>query len=59
MVTNNVVSFVFASFGFYDSKGRFRTGGVLIFILFWDVQLAAQDPYPCSGVIFAKEGTHI
>ena len=25
----------------------------------WDVLPAAQDPYPCSGEIFPKIGTHV
>ena len=36
-----------------------RGGGNSRFGLVRDVPLAAQDPYPCSGVIFQKIGTHI
>ena len=39
-------------------KGLFFLG-VLRFGLVGDVLLAAQDPYPCSWVIFPKIGTHV
>ena len=34
-------------------------GGVSDLGLVGDVPLAAQDPYPSSGAIFQKIGTHI
>ena len=38
--------------------GGWEPGRLLRFGLVGDVPLAAQNPYPCSGVIFPKKGTH-
>ena len=37
----------------------FSPGGFSDLDWFRDVLLAAWDPYPCSGVIFSKIGTHV
>ena len=48
--------FVFDLFMYLTNRGLW---GVLKFGLVEDVPLAAQDPYPCSGVICLKIGTQI